>query len=103
MIHVVNRKTYRGPGVYIGRPTIFGNPFPLPQYTRDASIASYRAYASARYQEDADFRAALDGLVVQYRQQGTLTLICHCAPLACHGDALAAAIARLASRHEEPS
>ena len=27
MIRIVNRRTYRGEGIYIGRPSLLGNPY----------------------------------------------------------------------------
>lgn len=44
MIRIENRKTYRGDGVYIGRPSLLGNPFKLGEHgTREKVIACYRA------------------------------------------------------------
>ena len=31
MVKVENKRTYKGDGVYIGRPSVLGNPFPVEQ------------------------------------------------------------------------
>lgn len=93
---VVNKRTYRGPGVYIGRgaggkvnpdPWAYGglgNPF-VPKDGSDAErkrvIAEFKEYAVRRIATDAKFAARVRSLRGQ-------TLICWCAPLACHGDIL---------------
>ena len=65
--------------VYIGRPSIWGNPFPLHENTT----------------RDRVMRAYVEWVVKQprlMRQVGELrgkTLGCWCAPKRCHGDALA--------------
>jgi hypothetical protein len=45
MIRIENKKTYRGDGVYIGRPSLLGNPFKIGQHgTRREVIQRYRAW-----------------------------------------------------------
>lgn len=87
MIKVMNKKTYKGPGVYIGRtwttiPSIFGNPH--VEGTREENIANYKIYFEKRYAKDETFRAAIHGLADQAATSG-LVLICWCDPLPCHG------------------
>ena len=65
-------------GVYIGRPSKWGNPFVIG---RDGSradvIAKYRAWIVAQ--------PALMNALDELRGRD---LVCWCAPLACHGDVL---------------
>jgi hypothetical protein len=69
-------------GVYIGRPSIFGNPFVIGVHGNRAEvIARYREYAVDRCYRDPAFRAALAGLAGR-------NLVCWCAPAPCHGDVL---------------
>ena len=68
--------------VYVGRPSPFGNPFTAKRHGRERAIALYRAYFHNRLGRDPKFRAAVDALDGQ-------VLVCHCAPLACHGDVIA--------------
>lgn len=45
MIRIENKKTYRGDGVYIGRPSLLGNPFKIGEHgTRDEVIGRYRIW-----------------------------------------------------------
>jgi uncharacterized protein DUF4326 len=83
---VINRKnqspTNTG-SVYIGRPSIFGNPFILGRDgTRSQVIGKYEVYVRDRIKKDAKFREAVKGL------RGKV-LSCWCKPLTCHGDVLA--------------
>jgi uncharacterized protein DUF4326 len=65
-------------GVYIGRPSKWGNPFKIGRDgSRNEVIAKYRKWLLTR----PDLIAALPEL------RGR-TLVCWCAPLPCHGDVL---------------
>ena len=45
MIRIENKKTYRGEGVYIGRPSLIGNPYRIGAHgTREQVIARYREW-----------------------------------------------------------
>lgn len=71
--------------VYIGRPSPFGNPYVIGHgdiVDRRAAVLAYRRYFGARLAEDPGFKAAVDVL------RG-MVLVCHCKPLACHGDVIA--------------
>jgi hypothetical protein len=71
--------------VYIGRPSIFGNPFPIkskPGFDRASVIRKYREYFLKRIAEDRVFLAAVQNL------RSAEALVCFCAPEACHGDVI---------------
>lgn len=69
--------------IYIGRPSIFGNPFLLGRDgTRSQVIEKYEVYVRDRIEKDAKFREAVKSLCGK-------VLSCYCKPLACHGDVLA--------------
>lgn len=69
--------------VYIGRPSIFGNPFLIGIHgSRRDVIAKYREYFLVRVTNDPEFREALKAL------KG-MKLGCYCKPLSCHGDVIA--------------
>ncbi len=71
-----NRAPYE---VYIGRPTVWGNPFKIGRDgTRSEVVAKYREWVI----QQPDLMEALPML------RGKV-LGCWCAPLACHGDVLA--------------
>jgi hypothetical protein len=71
-----------GTFVYIGRPSKFGNPFPLDNpndaAARDRVIRQYELHLRNQPQLMRDARAELRG-----RNLG-----CYCAPRPCHGDVL---------------
>ena len=65
--------------VYIGRPSIFGNPFVIGKDgTRDEVIAKYEAWLRSKPQLVAAAKRQLRGK----------DLVCWCAPLRCHGHVL---------------
>lgn len=65
---------------YIGRGTAYGNPFRIgPDGTREEVIAKYRVWFYNNEALQKECRKWLRGKV----------LVCHCAPLACHGNVIA--------------
>jgi len=85
-MRVLNKRTDRIPtgAVYVGRPSIFGNPFPLTKRTtRAAVIVKHRAWFLERASRDLVFIAALRKL------QEATALVCFCAPDPCHADVIA--------------
>lgn len=67
--------------VYIGRPSVFGNPFVIGKDgTRDEVIAKYRRWFWARLRDEEFARQALS---LKGRD-----LCCWCAPAPCHGDVI---------------
>jgi Domain of unknown function (DUF4326) len=84
------KRASRGSFVYIGRPTIFGNPFRLADPTDDAEregvLVRYAEYFQARIASDLEFRRAVESL--RGRDLG-----CWCAPRRCHGEVILAWLA----------
>ena len=86
MILVLNRKAGKPPkgARYVGRPTIFGNPFKIGQDgDRDQVIEKFRGYFQERLEKDAKFKTQVDKL------KDAPALVCWCAPARCHADVLA--------------
>ncbi len=80
MVEVVNKKL-GGKGVYIGRGSVFGNPFVLGvDGNREQVIEKYRAWFLEKVGDPA-FRREV------WKLEGE-KLMCFCSPLACHGDVL---------------
>lgn len=80
MILVVNKKTHRRTkdDLYIGRPSKWGNPFVIGRDgTREDVVRKYTEWVL----EQPDLMASLHEL------RGK-TLVCWCAPEACHGHVL---------------
>ena len=66
--------------VYIGRPSVWGNPFQIgPDGNRDEAIAKYRQHI----QNNPDLLERAKKELVGKR------LGCYCKPRSCHGDILA--------------
>lgn len=79
---VINKYKEKG-GVYIGRGSYWGNPYPIDVsigYTREVVIAKYKLHLRKLYKEDKDkFMKELSKL------SGN-KLSCFCKPKPCHGD-----------------
>jgi hypothetical protein len=66
--------------VYIGRPSIFGNPFEIGKDgTREEVINKFYSYFYHRLYHDMEF-------VNKVKELQGKKLGCFCAPLPCHGD-----------------
>ncbi len=96
MIRIENKKTYRGPGVYIGRPSLRGNPFRIGTHgTRTEVIAQYRVWLWQQIQQQTAVFLELQRLALQ-SQHNDLVLLCWCKQadrsVPCHGDVIQAAI-----------
>jgi len=71
------------PGIFIGRPSPFGNPFKIGRDgTRAQVIEKYRVYLSQKPDLVEKARRELKGQ----------NLLCFCAPDLCHGDVLLALV-----------
>ena len=74
MIRIENKKTYRGEGVYIGRPSRLGNPFKIGQHgTREEVIRRYRVWLWQQIQLRSKVYEELDRLAA-IAKQGELVL-----------------------------
>lgn len=96
MIRIENKKTYRGEGVYIGRPSPLGNPFKIGQHgTREEVVQRYKAWLWRQIQLRGEVYEELKRLAA-IAKQGELVLICWCKEpgrsVACHGDVLESAV-----------
>jgi len=81
MPRVLNKKTVGVPAgaVYVGRPSIFGNPFVLGKDgDRDAVVDKYRVWLLSKPQLVEAAKRHLQGK----------DLVCWCAPARCHADVL---------------
>jgi hypothetical protein len=97
MITVVNKRHYLGGGVYIGRPSLLGNPFRIGEHgTRKEVIAKYRVWLWRQIQQQGPVYRELHRLAEAARQDD-LYLICWCEQPGrqtdCHGDILKFALA----------
>ncbi|NIQ80601.1 MAG: DUF4326 domain-containing protein [Anaerolineae bacterium] len=84
-VKVLNKKKDKIPkgAVYVGRPSIYGNPFPLRKgRSREEVIEKFRLYFEERAKSDLVFMAALKKIV------DAPTLVCFCAPERCHAEVI---------------
>jgi hypothetical protein len=89
---VVNKDRGDPYDVYIGRGTMWGNPFVVGigdgRHSREEAISLFKNYFESEILSDKSKVAAL-------KSMRGLRLACHCKPLACHGDVIADYINRL--------
>lgn len=89
---IVANKRNGAQGEYVGRcrGSVLGNPFVLGRDgDRDEVIGKYRTWLRWRIAaRDTRVCGELDRLAVIARTNGTLTLVCFCAPLPCHADVI---------------
>jgi len=90
MIHVENKKTYRGDGIYVGRKmpglpdSVLGNPFRIGRDgTRAEVIAKYRRWLWEQIKLKKEAYVELRR-IAELSRQGDITLVCWCAPELCH-------------------
>jgi Domain of unknown function (DUF4326) len=90
MIHIENKKTYRGDGIYVGRKmpglpgSVLGNPFRIGRDgTRAKVIAKYRRWLWAQIKLKKEAYVELRR-IAELSRQGDVTLVCGCAPELCH-------------------
>jgi hypothetical protein len=86
MITVGNKK-HGAYGIYVGRPSPLGNPFPLHcEAERAAVIGDYEDWLAEQLL-DARSAASIEmsRLAALARKQD-ICLVCFCAPKACHAD-----------------
>jgi hypothetical protein len=86
-VNILNKYHGKADGVYIGRGSPFGNPYPIGEEDRDTVCDKYEHHFSYKLNTDPHFQAAVDDLVNKART-GDLNLICFCAPKRCHGETI---------------
>jgi hypothetical protein len=91
MIRIENKRTYRGAGVYIGRPSLLGNPYYVSVCGRRKAIMLYRRWLWYRIKEQGEIYSEMKRLA-HLAKQGDLTLVCYCKPDDCHGDIVRSAL-----------
>lgn len=88
---VANVRTYRGSmndAVYVGRPSLYGNPFKIGQWTREGTPQTrQQVIALFEHWWLSDDRAALRGQAAGVLKDKVL--LCWCAPQSCHAEIIA--------------
>jgi Domain of unknown function (DUF4326) len=103
MIHIENKKTYRGDGIYVGRKmpglpgSALGNPFRTGRDgTRVQAISMYRRWL---WEQIKLKNEAYDELrrIAELARRGDVTLVCWCAPEMCHATVIGRSVEYLNS------
>jgi hypothetical protein len=94
----VARKGQGITGIYVGRPTPLGNPFRLEREDqREEVVRKYATWLEAELNKGNQVVArALEELYQRLKRQGTINLICFCAPRRCHAEVIAEHLKRRA-------
>lgn len=98
-IEVYNKRTYKGPGEYLGRPNPLGNPFThlttskipgiIVVQSREIAVQECDKWLDAVLYIDGPPRNEFARLLAIYRATGSLKLICWCVPELCHATSIA--------------
>jgi hypothetical protein len=88
MLKVVNKRN-GAQGVYIGRPSLLGNPFKMSsEADRETVVAQYRKWLLPEIQRDGKVQRAVLKILEDVQQDKEVNLVCWCAPQPCHGDVI---------------
>jgi Domain of unknown function (DUF4326) len=96
MIHIENKRYYRGNGIYIGRPSLLGNPFVIGRDgTRLEVVSQYRRWLWLQIKLRGKVYYELRR-IGELARRGDVALICWCKEpchvIPCHGDVVKSAI-----------
>ena len=86
MITVGNKKQ-GARGIYVGRPSPLGNPFPLHrEEERSAVIRDYEEWLAEELRDLSSPASREIHRLAELARKQNLCLVCFCAPKACHAD-----------------
>jgi hypothetical protein len=86
MIKIGNKK-HGTSGIYVGRPSPLGNPFPLHrEEERAAVIRAYEDWLAEQLLDPSSPASREIHRLAELARKQDLCLVCWCAPKACHGD-----------------
>jgi hypothetical protein len=89
-VNVRNKRWWLGQGIYIGRPSIFGNPFRSGvDGTREEVVAMYAKWFDEQIKSNVQFQQSILYLLYILETEKKLDLVCWCHPKLCHGDIIA--------------
>lgn len=94
----IGNKSRGDEGIYVGRPSVFGNPFRQDNdFTRDAAILEYAAFLRHEIQTPCSkVNRALKQLAMRVANGEDLVLTCWCAPKRCHAEIIREVVLDLA-------
>jgi hypothetical protein len=90
VVEVVNVRKVHGRSqeiTYVGRPSIYGNPFPMRRESERESVClQYEQYFNELIEDSEEVKVAMENLVAKAMEDGYIRLGCFCAPRRCHAD-----------------
>jgi|TARA_R110000851_G_scaffold251971_5_gene404509 hypothetical protein len=113
-IHVVNKRDHASTDkdFYIGRGSIFGNPYTSKPLDKSKAIyqAESKGEALSKYGEmleakiESKEKVIVEGLneMLDALKQGDIYLVCYCAPKMCHGDIIKVVLLHSILKHLMP-
>ena len=86
---VIGNKRNGETGIYVGRPTVLGNPFEIGRDgSREEVIAKYREWFYTHGVKSLKVRKELQRLKHLHALSGSLCLLCWCSPAPCHAEVI---------------
>jgi hypothetical protein len=85
------KKSFKGEGIYVGRPSVLGNPFAIGRDgDRAEVIAKYRVWLWERVKARGKVFEEL--VRIKKKAEAEDVYLVFCKPLACHGDVVKACV-----------
>jgi hypothetical protein len=98
VITVVNKYKHEATpnDIYIGRPSLLGNPYShlpntLAEYrvgTREEAVRNYESYLVSTYHTNPKVFNIINEITVRVMSDKDVYLVCFCKPQSCHGDVI---------------
>lgn len=88
-VHKVKKDLVKYNDVFIGRPSVLGNPFPINKYcNRKECLAKYRVYLKTQIAKRTKVYNELRRIQMleEKEPKKEIRILCFCKPLPCHGD-----------------
>lgn len=108
-IKIVNKRFYKGNGIYVGRPSILGNPYTHIKdkktkaefivSNRDEAVERYREWIKEQWRSNPFVEKELFRITEIAIKNDEVTLICWCSPLRCHCEYVAKMIIYIAQKY----
>ena len=84
---IVGNKKHGAHGIYVGRPSPLGNPFPMQgEATRAAVIRDYEDWLAEQMLDSRSAASIEIHRLAALARKHHICLVCFCAPKACHAD-----------------
>jgi len=90
--------------IYVGRPTIFGNPYKSGRDgTRDEACDKYMRHLRHQWKVNHQVRATLTDIADRSEAGERIALQCYCSPRRCHANEIEKAVNGIIQKRRIPS